>query len=91
MKFNAADVLNSGIELQLKWRESKGEIDYEIGLVGSTVNNKVLRMGEDSGADNFLPLGNLGNGQNVKRVEVGQPIGYFMDIKLMEFFRMNQS
>ena len=87
VKFNAADVLNSGIELQLKWRDRKGDFNYEIGAVASTVKNEVLRMGEDTGADNFLPLGNLGNGQNVKRVAVGQPIGYFYGYKVDGIFQ----
>jgi TonB-linked SusC/RagA family outer membrane protein len=77
VKFNAADVLNSGFELNASWRETRGDFSYEITAVGSTVHNEVLKMGEQTGADNFLLLGGLGNGQNVKRVAVGEPIGYF--------------
>lgn len=77
VSFNAADVLNRGFEFDLSWREMRGDFQYEISAVASTVHNEVLKLGEQTGADNFLPLGNLGNGQNVKRVAVGQPIGYF--------------
>ena len=87
VKFNAADVLNSGLELDLRWREKKGDFYYELGVIGSTVHNEVLKMGEDTGADNFLLLGNLGNGQNVKRVAVGQPIGYFYGYQVAGVFQ----
>ncbi len=75
--FNAADVLNKGFEFAVNWKESRGNFSYELGFNGSTVHNEVVKMGEDVEADNFLPMGSLGNGQNVKRVAVGQPIGYF--------------
>jgi TonB-linked SusC/RagA family outer membrane protein len=77
VKFNAADVLNRGFEFNASWRETRGDFRYEISAVGSTVHNEVLKMGEQTGADNFLLLGSLGNGQSVKRVAVGQSIGYF--------------
>jgi TonB-linked SusC/RagA family outer membrane protein len=85
--FNAADVLNNGLEFNLNWKETRGNFHYEIGLTGSTTNNEVVKMGEDTGADNFLPLGSLGNGQNVKRVAVGQPIGYFYGYRVAGVFQ----
>ena len=87
VKFNAADVLNSGIELSLNWRERRGAFSYDVGLITSYIKNEVLKMGEDTGADNSLPLGNLGNGQNVKRVAVGQPIGYFFGYQVDGVFQ----
>ena len=86
-KFNAADVLNRGFEFNVSWKDSFGKLDYQIGAVGSTVHNEVLKLGEDTGADNFLPLGNLGNGQNVKRIAVGEPIGYFYGYKVAGIFQ----
>jgi TonB-linked SusC/RagA family outer membrane protein len=87
VKFNAADVLNSGFEMSASWRQTKGDFHYEIQVVGSTVNNEVLKMGDQTGADNFLLLGGLGNGQNVKRVAVGQSIGYFYGYRVEGVFQ----
>jgi len=87
VKFNSADVLNSGFEFSASWRQTKGDFQYEIMAVGSTVHNEVLKMGEQTGADNFLLLGNLGNGQNVKRVAIGQPIGYFYGYRVEGVFQ----
>lgn len=86
-KFNAADVLNRGFEFNITWKDNIGELQYQIGAIGSTVHNEVLKLGEDTGADNFLPLGNLGNGQNVKRIAVGEPIGYFYGYKVAGVFQ----
>lgn len=87
VKFNAADVLNTGVELAASWRETINDFYYEINAVASAVNNEVLKMGEQTGAGNFLLLGSLGNGQNVKRVAVGQPIGYFYGYRTEGIFQ----
>jgi TonB-linked SusC/RagA family outer membrane protein len=87
VKFNAANVRNRGLELNLNWRERRGDFRYDIGLIGSTVQNEVLKLGEDTEANNFLPLGNLGNGQNVKRVAIDQPIGYFYGYQVEGIFQ----
>lgn len=87
VKFNAADVLNDGFEFDVSWIDDVNDFHYEIRLLGSTIHNEVLKMGQDTGADNFLPLGNLGNGQNVKRVAVGEPIGYFYGYKIDGVFQ----
>ena len=85
--FNAADVLNRGFEFNLTWRDRIGDLSYEVSAVGSTVHNEVTKLGEQTGADNFLLLGSLGNGQNVKRVAVGKPIGYFYGYKVAGIFQ----
>ncbi len=73
--FNAADVLNQGIELSLGFKNNVGDLFYEVNTVGTYTFNEAKKLGE--GFDNSLLLGGLGNGQNVKRVALGQPIGYF--------------
>jgi TonB-linked SusC/RagA family outer membrane protein len=75
--FNAADVLNRGFEFLVGWKHNIGKFSYAVGANGTTVYNEVLSLGPDTGTENFIPMGSLGNGQNVKRVEVGAPIGYF--------------
>lgn len=85
--FNAADVRNNGIDLNLGWRDRAGNINYAVEANISTVNNEVLQVTEGTGNTQFLSLGNLGNGQNVKRVEKGFPIGYFYGYKVIGIFQ----
>ncbi len=87
VSFNAADVKNNGFEFNIGWRDTRGNFYYEINAVGSTVHNEVIKMGTQTGADNFLLLGSLGNGQNVKRVAVGESIGYFYGYKVDGVFQ----
>ncbi len=87
VSFNAADVKNNGLEFNIGWRDTRGNFYYEVNAVGSTVHNEVIKMGGQTGADNFLLLGSLGNGQNVKRVAVGEPIGYFYGYKVAGVFQ----
>ncbi len=85
--FNAADVRNNGIDLNLGWRDRKGKVDYALSANISTVNNEVLQVTEGTGNTQFLSLGSLGNGQNVKRVEKGFPIGYFYGYRVIGIFQ----
>ncbi len=87
VKFNAADVRNEGVELSINYSGGFQGVNFTVNANGATVTNEVIKMGEDTGADNFLPLGNLGNGQNVKRVAVGEPIGYFYGYKVAGIFQ----
>ena len=77
IRYNAASVLNSGIEMMLSYREVKENFSYNIRILGSTVNNEVLEVGGNSGIDSTLVGGYLGNGQPVTLSRVGLPIGAF--------------
>jgi len=77
IRYNAASVLNRGVELNLNWREQVGKVTYSIGLLGSTIHNEVLAIGGNSGIDSVLIGGYLGNGQPVTRSMVGLPIGAY--------------
>lgn len=85
--FNAANVENSGIELNLSYRDQIQDFTYQIGVLGTTINNKVLDIGEDIGADSLIIGGDLGNGQRVTRTAVGQPIGYFFGYETIGVFQ----
>ncbi len=74
--FNAADVLNDGLEFNLNWEDNIGEVTYTVGILGSTVNNEVLTIGSDTGQDSVIVGGSF-LGQNVTRTVKGQPIGFF--------------
>lgn len=77
IRYNAASVLNRGFEINLNWREQRGEITYSVGLLGSTIHNEVLSIGGNSGVDSLLIGGYLGDGRPVTRSMVGLPIGAF--------------
>lgn len=77
VRYNAASVLNRGFEFNLRWRETLGDFNYSIGILGTTIHNEVLRIGGNSGIDSVLIGGYLGNGIPVTLSSVGNPIGAF--------------
>jgi TonB-linked SusC/RagA family outer membrane protein len=90
VRYNAASVLNRGIEFSLGWEDNVGELGYGIDFVGNTVHNEVLAIGGNSGIDSVLIGGNLANGQTVTQSRVGLPIGAFYGYKTDGIFQ-NQS
>ncbi len=87
VRFNAASVVNSGIEFNLKWQHSLETVGYSIGLVASTLRNEVRAIGGNSGIDSVLIGGYLANGQPVTRTKVGLPIGAFYGYKTDGIFQ----
>lgn len=72
---NAAEVLNTGLEASIRWNHRIGDLQFELGLNGSTINNEVESLG--GGREEILG-GGLGNEITVTtRTVPGQPIGYF--------------
>jgi TonB-linked SusC/RagA family outer membrane protein len=77
IRYNAASVLNRGIEFLLSYKGRLSDLAYGIGFNGSTVHNEVLEVGGSSGIDSVLIGGQLGNGIPVTRSIAGLPIGSF--------------
>ncbi len=77
VRYNAASVLNSGFEMNIKWREKVGDFSYSLGFLGTLLRNEVLSIGGNSGVDSVLIGGGLANGQQVTLSKVGLPIGAF--------------
>jgi len=77
IRYNAASIANSGIEFLINWREKRGDFNYSVGVLGSTVHNEVKSIGGTSGIDSTLIGGYLANGQPVTLSRVGIPIGAF--------------
>lgn len=77
VRYNAASVLNRGFEFNLQWIETINGLTWTAGFLGSTIHNKVLSVGGNSGVDSTLLGGYLGNGQPVTLSKVGLPIGAF--------------
>lgn len=74
MLTNAADILNRGLEVSLRYnKNSKGKFNYSLGVNATFNHNQVLGLG------NGLPtnFGSLRNGEFATRVATGQAIGSF--------------
>jgi len=77
VRYNAASILNRGIEFSLKWEDQIADINYAIGILGNTIHNEVQAIGGNSGVDSVLIGGFLANGQSVTLTTIGKPIGAF--------------
>ncbi len=85
--FNAASVKNSGLESKITWKDKIGQVNYNISVLGSTLQNKVLKIGGSSGIDSVLYGGYLANGIAVTQSRVGLPIGAFYGYKTNGVFQ----
>lgn len=65
---NAGSICNQGFEFTVGWRDKRGPFTYGIHFNGSTLNNKVLALG-DNNADIIS--------DDYHRTAVGQPIGSY--------------
>lgn len=90
VRYNAASVLNRGIEFNIGWEDQVGEIGYRLNVVGNTLKNEVKAIGGNSGIDSVLVGGFLANGQSVTRSSVGLPIGAFYGYKTDGIFQNQQ-
>jgi TonB-linked SusC/RagA family outer membrane protein len=88
--YNAASVLNRGLEANLSWRDQTGGFVYKIGLLGTTIHNEVLEIGGNSGIDSVLMGGYLGNGIPVTQTRIGLPIGAFYGYKTDGIFQTQE-
>ncbi len=85
--FNAASVKNTGFESKITWRDKVGKVNYTINILGSTIKNKVLKVGGSSGIDSVIYGGYLANGIPVTQSRVGLPIGAFFGYKTNGVFQ----
>jgi len=85
--FNAASVKNTGFESKITWKDNIGKLGYSISFLGSTLKNKVLKVGGSSGIDSVLYGGYLANGLPVTQSRVGLPIGAFYGYKTNGIFQ----
>lgn len=85
--YNVASVQNKGFEFNFNWLDDIGDFNYRLGVLGSNVQNEVLKLGQDIGVDSLIVAGDLGNGQQVSRTAVGQPIGFFYGYEVEGVFQ----
>lgn len=83
--YNAGEVLNRGVELNLGWRGEIGEFGYKIGGQFTTIHNETLAVKGTGGNDDYLQ-GEF-NSKFVTRTYVGVPIGTFYGYKIDGIFQ----
>lgn len=79
---NAAEVLNSGFEFNIRWNDHIGEFRYSVGLMGNTLHNEVKKISGSGATDDYL----LG-GDGFTRSVVGKPVGAFYGYKVDGIFQ----
>lgn len=79
---NAGNVENTGVELEIGWRDNVGDFSYGINANIATLKNKVTYL-DPSISDNRM-YGGMGIGtlSNLTAFEVGHPIWYFYGYKV---------
>ncbi len=75
---NAAKVENKGFDLTVGWRDKINGFGYNISVIGSTVNNKVLSLG--NGNTELVYLQNI---YTLTRTAIGGAIGDFFGYKTL--------
>jgi TonB-linked SusC/RagA family outer membrane protein len=84
--YNAAEVVNRGIELTLGWRgKISDDIGYRIGAVGTTVHNETLKVFGLDEENDYLP--GLFGGSLVTKTKKGVPIGSFSGYQVNGVFQ----
>ncbi|HYG40479.1 MAG TPA: TonB-dependent receptor [Cytophagales bacterium] len=80
--YNAAEVLNQGIEYNLGWSSEINDVTYSISAMGTTINNKALKVMGTGG-----PGDRLFNSAQTTRTVPGLPIGAFYGYKTDGIFQ----
>lgn len=82
---NVGSVENSGIEVELGYRENISGIDFRANLTVTTLKNEVTKVSEVNSFINGAgwPVRNFA----ITRMEVGEPIGYFRGYRSSGIFQ----
>ena len=78
---NFANILNTGFEATVQWKDRVGAFNYWVGGNFATLKNKVVSM------DGFAPLITYYNGYPVANAEAGQPIGSYLGYQVIGVFQ----
>jgi TonB-linked SusC/RagA family outer membrane protein len=76
VRYNAANVLNTGLEFNLGWESAFGQVGYRVHALGSTIRNEVKSLGAAIPADSVIRAGSI-LGYQVTATVPGHPIGSF--------------
>jgi len=83
---NAANVMNSGLDFTVGWRETKGDFSYNFSSTISTIKNEVKSLGE--GKEELFGAG-FGKGV-ASRTVAGGEIGAFYGYEVLGVFQDQQ-
>lgn len=86
---NAGNVLNTGFEFDLGWKDTIGDFSYGINANMATLNNRVTYL-DPNIADNriYSDVGIL-TMEHITAFEVGYPVWYFYGYKVKDIFFLN--
>ena len=70
--YNAAEVLNRGIEYNLRWESEWNDLRYSIGTIGTTIHNEAIKVFGTGGEGD-----RLFNGASTTATSPGLPLGSF--------------
>lgn len=71
---NVGKIRSKGFEFEARWEETRGDWDYNVGLIVSTTHNEVLQLGSESISGDALGTSEV---HMPTSTEVGQPIGSY--------------
>jgi len=85
LETNVGEVQNQGVELELSWQDSFGDLQYSLSANGSYNQNEVQKLSGKQGA--FIASGGTRTLSNTSRTVSGRPIGSFYGYKVEGIFR----
>lgn len=80
--YNAGEVLNKGVEFDLKWSSEFRGVRYTVGALGSTVHNEAIKVMDTGGEGD-----QLFNGSQTTRTVPGLPLGSFYGYQVDGIFQ----
>lgn len=82
---NTGEVINSGLEFTLNYKNQLGDINFNLGLNFSTVNNRVESLGNGGEAI----YSGMFRGSYISKTEVGEPVASFFGFVTDGIFQNN--
>ena len=90
VRSNIGQMSNTGLEINLEWRNKSGDFTYSIGANGAFNANKLISLNPELGRL-FLPNGSIGvehyEYKDASRSEPGQPLGQFYGYNVLGIYQ----
>jgi TonB-dependent starch-binding outer membrane protein SusC len=94
VKANIGQMTNTGLEINLEWRNKTGDFTYSVGVNGAFNGNKLVSLNPELGK-RFLTNGGIDvehyDYVNVSRSEPGQALGQFYGYNVTGIYQANAS
>lgn len=82
---NVGSVINRGVDFTLSWQHSVKDFNYSVRFTGTTVSNRVGKLGGIR-----IQKGDVGGGRLISMTEEGKSIGYFYGYKTAGIFQSQE-